>query len=485
MSLEAKEAGMATQRETGRLGVMPPEGVVTVCGGCDAECAFLARMDERGRIAAEMPVSGHPCEAQRLCGRGKRRLQLPFLESERVTHPLRRRLDGTFEQIGWDEAYAQIAERLIAIRDAYGPEVLACTTGMSSYHAWYVRRLMAALGSPNVYGALGACESSRLAGWIHTLGYSPQSDLAHTDFIVYLGRSLVDSSSAGTASMLMAARERGAQIVTVDPRRNSTVDEASEWLKIRPGYDLALLLGIAHVLIEEDLYDHDFVAVHTIGFDEFARAMRPYTAAWAARMCDVSEDAVLRVARGLGRARPHSVIDCGFHGGLGVAYVNSVQTARMIALVDALLGDVDGQPGGNLNPPRGIELGELNPVRFPKPLLSDMPVSMAPGRLSACKRPHRPVYHHRRVDRARRDSRTAESSTSSNPAMGYGNAGDWMRMLGDLDLLVTIDIRMSETARLSDFLVLPDVTFLECDRGVGHAGSGLHHPQPRDRSRPL
>ena len=58
--------------------------------------------------------------------------------------------------------------------------------------------------------------------------------------------------------------------------------------------------------------------------------------------------------------------------------------------------------------------------------------------------------------------------------MGYGNAGDWMLMLGDLDLLVTIDIRMSETARLSDF-VLPDVTFLECDRGVGHAGSGLYY----------
>ncbi len=490
-----------SQQQAAPADALSAEGVVTVCGGCGSECAFRARVvaasdagvprggdglhggdgqratgddrragDAQLRVTAQLPVVGHPCEAQRLCGRGKRRLQLPFVEDERVTHPLRRRPDGAFERVGWDEAYAEIAQRLRAVIDAHGPRSLACTTGMSSYHAWHARRLMAALGSPNVYDALGACESSRLAGWAYTLGYSPRSDLEHTNYIVYLGRSLIDSGSAGTGDALERARERGAGIVTVDPRRNSTVDHATEWFKIRPGHDLALLLGIAHVLIEEDLYDHDFVACHTTGFDEFARAMASYAPEWTAQTCDVSRDAVLRVARGLGRARPRSVVDCGFHGGLGVAYANSVQTARMIALVDALLGCY-GQPGGNLNPPRTLELGELDPTRFPAPpepqgpiVGSDRyPLAEATGGLCTT------IGESIELGEIR-----ALVAYASNPAMGYGNAGDWMRMLSGLDLLVAIDIRMSETARLADF-VLPDVTFLECDRGVGVAGSGLFY----------
>lgn len=446
------------------------EGAVTVCGGCDSQCAFRARVDAEGGVSAEMPVEGHPCRADRLCGRGRRRLALPFSNDERIEHPLRRRPDGSFEAIGWDEAYAQIAERMLAVRAAHGPSSLACTTGVSSYYAWYAERLMHALGSPNHYGVNGACEASRITGWQHTLGYSPESDLRNTDYIVYLGRSLLDSANALTGDLVAQARERGAGIVTVDPRRNSTVGKATEWLKIRPGYDLALLLGIAHVLIEEDLYDHDFVARHTTGFDEFARGMEPYTVAWTAQACDISEEAVLRVARGLGNARPRAVVDCGFHGGIGVAYVNGTQTARMIALVDALLGDY-GQEGGNLNPPGRLRLGDLDPERFPTP-----PVPLAP-KAGADRYPL--VEPNEGLCTTIGESIElgeihALLAYASNPAMGYGNAREWLRMLGKLDLLVAIDIRMSETARVADF-VLPDVTFLECDRGVGVSGGGLYY----------
>lgn len=448
-----------------------PAPVVTTCGGCDAQCAFFATVSpQTGRVEATLPVPGHPCEAPRLCGRGKRRLGMPYFGDDRVLHPLKRQADGTFAPIGWDQAYAEIAARIQGLIAEHGPTSLACTTGVSSYFHFYAQRLLAALGSPNVYGVNGACESSRVTGWRHTLGHSPDSDLAHTDYIVYLGRSLVDSASVSTGDLVREARERGAGIVSVDPRRNSTVDQATEWLKIRPGHDLALLLGIAHVLIEEDLYDHAFVAAHTTGFDEFARAMEPYTAAWAARECDIAEGDVLRVARGLGNARPRSVVDCGFHGGIGVAYLNGTQTARMIALVDALLGNY-GQQGGNLNPPRQLHLGTLDPREFPTP-----PAPTAP-KTGADRYPL--VEPNAGLCTTIGESIElgeihALIAYASNPAMGYGNAGAWMRMLGKLDLLVCIDIRMTETAMLADY-VLPDVTFLECDRGVGIKGSGLYY----------
>lgn len=131
---------------------------------------------------------------------------------------------------------------------------------------------MHALGSPNVYGADGACEVSRLTGWEHSLGYSPASDLAHTDCIMYLGRSIVDSSTMGAVDALNDARRRGAKIIVVDPRRSGSAALADRWLRVRPGCDLALLLGIAHVLIDEGLYDREFVDRYTMGFDELAQA---------------------------------------------------------------------------------------------------------------------------------------------------------------------------------------------------------------------
>lgn len=171
--------------------------VVTTCGGCYADCAFAARVED-GRVVAELPVPGHPCAARALCARGRHRLDMPFDERDRIMHPMRRRQDGSgFDAITWDEAFAQIAARIGGIVDGHGPRALGMTLGVPSFDRHWAYRFMHALGSPNVYGADGACEVSRLTGWEHSLGYSPASDLAHTDCIMYLGRSIVDSSTMG------------------------------------------------------------------------------------------------------------------------------------------------------------------------------------------------------------------------------------------------------------------------------------------------
>lgn len=221
--------------------------VVTTCGGCYADCAFAARVED-GRVAAELPVPGHPCATRALCARGRHRLAMPFDERDRIVHPMRRRADGSgFDAISWDEAFAQIAARLGGIVGGHGPRALGMTLGVPSFDRYWAYRFMHALGSPNVYGADGACEVSRLTGWEHSLGYSPASDLAHTDCIMYLGRSIVDSSTMGAVDVLNDARRRGAKIIVVDPRRSGSAALADRWLRVRPGCDLALLLGIAHV----------------------------------------------------------------------------------------------------------------------------------------------------------------------------------------------------------------------------------------------
>lgn len=304
--------------------------VVTTCGGCYADCAFAAHVED-GRVVAELPVPGHPCAARALCARGRHRLAMPFDERDRILQPMRRRADGSgFDVISWDEAFAQIADRLLGIVDEHGARALGMTLGVPSFDRYWAYRLMHALGSPNVYGADGACEVSRLTGWEHSLGYSPASDLAHTDCIMYLGRSIVDSSTMGAVDALNDARRRGAKIIVVDPRRSGSAAIADRWLRVRPGCDLALLLGIAHVLIAEDLYDHEFVDRYTTGFDELAQAARAWTPEWAESMCDVPAAEIVATARDLAAAAPAAVVDAGFHGGIGIAYANSTQTARYL-----------------------------------------------------------------------------------------------------------------------------------------------------------
>lgn len=461
-------AGIAGDGEgRGRAEGDVPAGTVTTCGGCYADCAFAATLEEGGdgpRVHAGLPVAGHPCAARALCRRGRMRLGMPFLpDGERILHPLRRRADGSgFDEVSWEEAYAGIAERLGSVLDESGPGSLAMTIGVPSSARIWAERFMAALGSPNVYGADGACEVSRLTGWERTLGYSPASDLPHTDCIMYLGRSIVDSATMAAADALRAARRRGAKVIVVDPRRSPSAAIADRWLRVRPGCDLALLLGIIHVLIEEGLYDRAVVEAHTTGFGELAAACRTWTPAWAEERSDVPAEEIVAVARDLAAAAPAAVVDAGFHGGIGVAYANSTQTARAIATVDALLGCI-GQVGGCLNPPTPLVLGQLDPDRFPAPPAPRLP------KLGADRYPL--------VDPVRGLCTTIGQSIdegslralfvyASNPGAGYGNAGAWLPLLSRLDLLVTIDIRLSETALASDY-VLPDVTYLEADRGVG------------------
>ena len=134
--------------------------VVTTCGGCYADCAFAARVED-GCVVAELPVPGHPCAARALCARGRHRLSMPFDERDRILHPMRRRADGSgFDVISWDEAVAQIAARLGGIIDECGPRALGMTLGVPSFDRYWAYRFMHALGSPNVYGADGACEVS-------------------------------------------------------------------------------------------------------------------------------------------------------------------------------------------------------------------------------------------------------------------------------------------------------------------------------------
>ncbi len=154
------------------------------------------------------------------------------------------------------------------------------------------------------------------------------------------------------ATDIMRARQRGAVLICVDPFLSETAAKADIWLQIRPDTDMALALGMIHVIIEEGLYDADFVGEWTSGFEELRESVKPYTAEWAAEKTGVDRDLILRATRVYAKAAGASLVRC-----MAIDQIHdSVQTARALSILISITGNI-GKPGSNIV---GSSRGEIS-----------------------------------------------------------------------------------------------------------------------------
>src|SRR5919112_599581 len=211
-------------------------------------------------------------------------------DPDRLRSPMRRRDDGTFEAIGWDEAFALIDERLGAIFAAGGRDAVAVYLGNPSAHGLssliYGRVLVKAIGSKNVYTASTVDQYPKqlASGLMFGGGFTVAiPDLDRTDYLLCLGANpLASNGSLMTApdvrGRLKAIQARGGRVVVVDPRRSRTAETADEHLFIRPGTDALFLAGIVNTLFAEDLVDLGGAAEHVAGLEDVRAALAPFTA---------------------------------------------------------------------------------------------------------------------------------------------------------------------------------------------------------------
>lgn len=441
--------------------------IIASCACCSNGCPLRATV-KNGRLASVEAIPEDTTSGGRLCNKGNLWTQIAYATEGRVLHPSKRRKDGSFETISWDQALNEIAEKLHKVIDANGPQSVALCGGNGNVQGFYATRFINALGSPNSYAVTGACKVSHDTGWNMAVGAVPSTDLKNADYVVLIGRSPANGIYPTQLDTITRNRtEKGAYYVSVDPRYNNTIPVLDEWVPIKPATDLAFLLGIAHVLVSEDLYDHEFVENYTTGLEEWIGELEKYTPQWAESVSGVPADTTVRIARGLAAAK-HGVIEHGFRGGLGVCYGNNVQTTRVIALVDALLGAYG--KGGITISSSSVALGKLADTQFENP------------------KPQGKVWGAERFPNIPNPSSYLTSSllfgaesgdlkalfyVGTNPVMAHGNPSKTVERLGNLDLLVTIDVRWSETAGISDY-VLPDVTYLEHNRGLKLSGSYVY-----------
>ncbi|MCX7781268.1 MAG: molybdopterin-dependent oxidoreductase, partial [Negativicutes bacterium] len=237
--------------------------VPSLCGSCSAECGMWVHV-KNGRVWKATGQKDHPSSRGKLCARGHAALSIPY-HKDRITHPMKRLGENHYVPITWEEAYAEISAKLKEMLAKYGPEPMAYIENPRPTASFYGKRFAQAIGCPTTTTHHSICFNSRTAANNHVIGPLATADVANAKYVLFLGRNYAEGLSPSNTATLTTAYEKGVKIVIVDPRHSAACIMASEWVPIRPGTDLGMLLAIAHVLIKEDLYDKDFVAQYGLG----------------------------------------------------------------------------------------------------------------------------------------------------------------------------------------------------------------------------
>lgn len=453
-------AGSQLLERTGKAeaaaGQEVPKLVPTVCGMCEARCGLLAYTQDQRLLKLEGNFR-HSHSLGKICARGAAAIKL--LDSpDRLTSPLKR-IGDRLIPVPWELALHEIGAWLLDVKHRLGPQGVAWLRHPEVSDAWDVQ-FMRGFGSPNIFASTSLGRACRDAACRTTVGGVPVVDLANTRYLMVFGRNVAESIFVSDLSQLTAARERGAHIVVVDPRLTNTASLAHEWVSIKPGTDGALLLALMNVLITEKLYDSEFAQKYTVGFAALADYVLDKTPGWASHIADVPADTIRRLARELAADRPACAVDPSWHGAWGSLYGNSMQTARAALSLNALLGNYN-RKGGLVIPP----LSRLSELPFPQ--LPSVGTRRADG-VGDGQFPFSPPTYGlpQRLPEIILSGKPYPISAlvvnHANPARSLPNTRLAEQALRKLELLIVIDVQMTETAELAHY-VLPESTFLERD----------------------
>jgi len=434
---------------------------------------------EGGRAVSVRGDTDHPVTKGFICSRG--RLMIDHLyHPDRINYPLKRkgeRGSGQWQQIGWDQALDEVTSKLEALRGEHGAETLAFTHGTKRTLHWDERRFFNLFGSPNICGANNVCMCPSQAVEYATCGGFSFGDVRQTKCLVLWGHGPSQSNPA-LFGAISRAKKNGARLIVVDPRRIQEAEMADIWLPIRPGTDVALMMGWLRVILEEKFYDRDFVERWTVGFEDLKKAVADYTPDKVAEITWLTPEQVVQSARMYATTRP-AMITWGF--GLDKQGLNATQAARARSILRAVTGNLDipgGEPLGWADPIGKIisygtlELNEAMPEeQRAKQLGAEVyPFFGFPGweRNEAANRKLPPDYMHppmadqtcvahaRSVFEAMLTHKpypvTAAISLASNPLLSLANARRTYEALKSLELYVVGEFYLTPSAALADYV---------------------------------
>ena len=428
--------------------------VHSLCNACSSKCGFTAYVVD-GRLTKLIGDEDHPYAQGKLCARGYGYSQIAY-SKDRLTDPLKKNDKGAFEAISWDQAYSEIAEKVKAIIADKGPQALAMVQDPRPSGKYYTKRFMNALGSANVYTHGAACNLSKESGFTQAIGAaSYASDMENSKMTMFIGRSYADAIRPSSVAELQRAHENGAHIVLVDPRCNNSIAFADEWVPINPGTDLAFLLAMSNVLVTRGLYDKQYVADNAVGFEDWAASLADCTPEWAEKITGIPATTIARLAVEFAEAAPAASIEPSWRGAFGCSYANSGETARAVCLFNTLLGCWNQEGGAIFTP--SVSAGDVDKEKFPSVPKPENKIAGTEEYPLALTSMGTNLFA---AEQAKNGDIKGMFFYNSNMAAGYSNTAYLADALSQLDLIVVVDVQMSETALLADY-VLPDTSYLE------------------------
>lgn len=324
-----------------------------VCCACAQQCGLLAHIVD-GRIVKLSGDKTHPSSAGFICPKGVHALDLHYAE-DRIHRPLKRvgpRGSGQWEEIGWDQALAEIAGKIETLTAAHGRETLAYGFGTLHGADWGIgERFMNLFGSPNSIGQDKICYGPGAVGEALTYGFGPTFFTypvpGKTRCMVVWG--MRPSASAPLLwKQILKTKRAGAVLLVVDPEQTREAKRADLWLQIRPGTDAALALSLIHCVIASGQYDPRLVAEEMVGFEELRERAAAYAPIAASAITWVPPEKIHEAAALIASHGPSLI-----HGGNGLCQSGSVavQNGRALACLIALTGNLNAEGGNTLAGP--------------------------------------------------------------------------------------------------------------------------------------
>lgn len=446
----------------------------TACILCECNCGIVVQLEGR-TLSKIRGDKAHPASQGYTCNKA---LRLDHYQNnrDRLTSPMRRRPDGTYEEIDWDTAISEIAEGFSRIRDEYGGDkIFYYGGGGQGNHLGgaYSGAFLKALGSRYRSNALAQEKTGEFWVDAQLYGGHTRGEFEHAEVSVFIGKNPWMSQSFPRARTVLQdiAKDPQRSMIVIDPVLTDTAKMADFHLRVRPGTDAWCLSALAAVLVQENLCDEAFLAEHVTGVEPVRDALRAVDVDEFARRCGVDAELLRAAARRIAGAASVSVFE-----DLGVQQApNSTLCSYLNKMLWILTGNFAKRGAQHLH-------SSFAPL-FAAGGVGRSPVTGAPiiaGLLPSNVVPQEILTDH--PDRFR-----AMIVESSNPAHSIADSNAVRDALGALELVVVIDVAMTETARLAHYVLpaasqfeKPEATFfnLEFPHNTFHLRHRLMTPLP-------
>ena len=434
--------------------------VRTVCKECGKLCSTRVRVDNGIAVDIDSIAESHGRDSG-LCWKARAGLERLY-HPDRLQFPVKRmgaRGEGRWQRIDWQEAMAIVADKLYGYKADYGAEAVAFIKGHYDRRCDWVSRLANAFGTPNIAGIDNTCYIPSASGRLMTYGFDGRPDFGS-------GPDCVLSWGSSASPPIKA----GAKLIVVNALCTKAARRADLWLQPRPATDLALALGILHVIIKEQRFDKDFVDRWTVGFDELSTHIQAYTPESVAEITWVPKDIIITAARMFSEP----VHACLYQGNASEDTVNSTQFSRTLAIIQAICGTLD-IPGGTVEPVTTPYDNEGTASDVLCSLLSHTRLNKKLGRKanhfptdplwSAIANKPAELQPQYLIDALLEGTPYPVKGAfvlGSNPLLTWCNANRVHKALSRIDFMAVADMVMTPTAALAD-VVLPVASYLETD----------------------